>query len=89
MGQTPLHWASWNNHIEIAMLLIARGADVRAKDDDGKTPLHRASWNNHIEIAKLLLDRGAEVKAGDEDGQTPLDKAQSEEMRDLLKKYMK
>jgi len=88
-GHTPLHWASRNNRIEIAKLLLDRGADVKAKDDWGKTPLHRASWNNHIEIAELLLNRGANLEAKDNDGWTPLDLAQSDEMEELLQKYMK
>jgi ankyrin repeat protein len=52
--------------------LIKRGADVRAKDNNGNTPLHYVSINNHIGIAKLLLDRGADVGAKNIWGQTPL-----------------
>ena len=88
-GRTPLHIASRDNSIEIAKLLLDAGADVEAKDKWGQTPLHLASANNAIEIAKLLLDAGADVEAKDDDGETPLDKADSDEMRDLLKKYMK
>ena len=88
-GWTPLHWASDSNHIEIAKLLIDRGADVDAKDNWGWTPLHRACGNNALELAKLLIERGADVEAKDNVGWTPLRKARSEEMRDLLKKYMK
>ena len=88
-GWSPLHWASANNAIEVAKLLIERGADVDAKNVDGWTPLHWASRWNHIEIAKLLLDAGADVEAKEENGETPLDKTQSDEMRELLKKYMK
>jgi ankyrin repeat protein len=86
---TPLHWASLNNRIAIAKLLIDKGADVEAKDYKGWTPLHRASWNNSIEIARLLIERGANVKAKNNKGQTPLDNACSIEMEELLKKYMK
>jgi ankyrin repeat protein len=89
IGRTPLYYASRDNHIEIAKLLLDRGADVEAKDNIGRTPLYSATWNNHIETAKLLLDAGADVKAKDKWGRTPLDLAQSDEMRDLLKKYMK
>ena len=34
-GGTPLHWAAREGHKEIVELLIAKGADVNAKDVDG------------------------------------------------------
>ena len=34
-GYTPLHYAAFNGHKEIAELLIAKGADVNAKDGIG------------------------------------------------------
>ena len=88
-GRTPLHFAANWNRIETAKLLIERGADVEAKDKWGQTPLHFASSWNHIEIAELLLDRGADVEAKDDRGKTPLDVVRSNEIRDLLEKYMK
>jgi ankyrin repeat protein len=89
-GMTPLHWASWKYCIIIiAELFLDAGADVDAKDVIGQTPLHLASIRNHIEIAKLLIKRGADLMAKDKYGATPLDSAQLDEMRELLKKYMK
>jgi len=70
-------------------LAINFGADVNAKGNWGRTPLHLASWHNRIETAKLLLDRGADVEAKNEFGLTPWDFAQSDGMREFLKKYMK
>ena len=43
------------NHKEIAELLIEKGADVNAKEDDGATPLGYAN----DEIADLLRKHGA------------------------------
>jgi len=89
-GETPLHKACYWNRIEIAKLLIERGADVDAKDVIGQTPLHLAvHHHNRIELAKLLLERGADVEAENEDGETPLHLAGSDEIKTLLKKYMK
>jgi ankyrin repeat protein len=89
-GDTPLHKACFENALEISKLLIERGADVDAKDVIGLTPLHWAVLHhNHIEIAKLLLDRGADVEAENEDGETPLDWAKYDEIKTILKKYMK
>ncbi len=39
MKGAPLHFAAGNGHKEIAELLIAKGADVNAKDDIDYTPL--------------------------------------------------
>ena len=75
--------------IEIIELLIGAGADVGAKNEEGKTPLHFAARLNLIEIAELLIEKGADLEAEDKGGETPLDRAQSDEMRELLKKYMK
>jgi ankyrin repeat protein len=88
-GWTPLHFASYWNHIEIAKLLIEVGVDVRATDYDRWTPLHWASICNSIEIAKLLLDAGADMGAKNRWENTPLDLADSDEMKALLKKYQK
>jgi ankyrin repeat protein len=88
-GHTPLHIASRDNHIEIAKLLIERGADVKAKDNDGWTPLHWASLHNRIETAKLLIELGADLDAENNDGETPFDLAHFDEIKTLLKKYMK
>jgi len=86
---TVLHQASWFNDIEIVKLLLDRGADLEAKDKWGRTPLHWASSRNRIETAKLLLDAGADLEAKDKWGRTPLDFADDDEMKTLLKKYMK
>ena len=59
-GGTPLHWVATK---EIAELLIAEGADEKAKDENGGTPLHWAAWGGYKEVAELLIERGADVNA--------------------------
>ena len=50
-------------------LLLDRGADVNAADNDGQTPLHHASREYEvIDAVTLLLDRGADVNAADNNG---------------------
>ena len=87
-GQTPLHLATWNNNIEFTKFLIDAGVDLEAKDVNGRTPLNYTSEFDRIETAKLLLDAGAEKNVMDKWKRTPLDLANNE-MRDLLKQYMK
>jgi ankyrin repeat protein len=32
-GDTPLHNALWKDHVQVAMMLLAKGADVTAKNN--------------------------------------------------------
>ena len=73
--RTPLHGAAIEGHKEIAELLIAEGADVNAKDDDGWTPLFVAVGDGYKKIIELLIANGADVNAKDDVGDTPLDMA--------------
>ena len=62
-GDTPLHKAAFNNHKEIAELLIAKGADVNAKNNFGRTPLDNAIGRKLPEIADLLRKHGGKTGA--------------------------
>ena len=53
-GDTPLHWAAWNNYLEVAQLLISSGAEVDVENNAGNTPLRWAAFNGHQEMVELL-----------------------------------
>jgi ankyrin repeat protein len=73
---TPLHATLFEEgHIEVAKLLIERGADVNALDEEKWTPLHFASRFGHLDVAKWLLAHGASVNSQKKDGWTPLHSA--------------
>jgi uncharacterized protein len=57
-GWTPLHYAAHNNLPEIAQILLGRGADPRARTEDGKTPLDLAREKGHTQVAELLSEVG-------------------------------
>jgi ankyrin repeat protein len=58
--------------VDVARMLIERGADVTAQDDDGWTPLHYLSFLGQEVDARMLIECGADLTAQDENGQTPL-----------------
>jgi ankyrin repeat protein len=70
---TELHDAVAECEIERVRQLIAAGADVNARDEDGATPLHYAGAERHIDIIRLLLDAGADLSSVDEQGKTAED----------------
>ena len=45
--------------LDVARLLLERGADVNRGNDHGWTKLHQAGYGNDRELARLLLDAGA------------------------------
>jgi len=69
---TPLQGAAAFHKLELARLLIARGANVNCCAAEGGTPLHETAGSGQIEFAKLLLEHGANINAKDEHGKTPL-----------------
>jgi ankyrin repeat protein len=81
-------------HKEIIELLIAKGADVNAKNNSGWTPLLMAVLGDRKEVIELLIAKGADVNAKDSRkdsrGETPLDWAIEKnytEIAALLRKH--
>ncbi|XP_055358580.1 ankyrin-3 isoform X10 [Betta splendens] len=71
-GFTPLHIAAHYGNINVATLLLNRGAAVDFMARNDITPLHVASKRGNSTMVKLLLDRGAKIDAKTKDGLTPL-----------------
>ncbi|XP_068635303.1 uncharacterized protein [Aristolochia californica] len=73
-GLTPLHIATWRNHVPIVRRLIAGGADPDARDgESGWTSLHRALHFGHLAVASVLLQSGASLTLEDSKCRTPID----------------
>jgi len=72
---TALHSAARGGHLQLSTDLIARGAEVNARDAHMRTPLHVACEEDHADLALELIFAGAEVNAVDDVGHTALHRA--------------
>lgn len=80
-GDTALHMAAAAFQPRVAELLMAHGADCRARNRRGAEPLHYAADTNHrdplaqAETIRCLLSAGADPGALDRSGVAPLHRA--------------
>jgi ankyrin repeat protein len=84
-GDTALHAAGFSYDKEMAGVLIARGADIRASNRRGAEPLHAAvignpsspTWNPvaQCDVIRFLVEAGADPNAAAAGGVTPLHRA--------------
>jgi ankyrin repeat protein len=71
----PLHAAAAVCDCDTARLLLARGADPNARQQNDFTPLHGAASRGDLEFAKLLVAHGADRNARTADGKSVADVA--------------
>jgi hypothetical protein len=73
---SALDLACYNGNIEIADLLISKGADINYQDRYlGNTPLIMAVISGQEQCVQLLVSRGADIQRKDLSGYTALDRA--------------
>ncbi len=73
-GYTGLHIAAFFGRLEVARLLLSRGADPNAvsQNEARATPLHSAVAGRHRDTAALLIALGSSANAVQKGGWTPL-----------------
>jgi uncharacterized protein len=91
-GFTPLHFAAFFGHDNVARLLLENHADAGAVADNPMKvmPLHSAAAARNLAIARALLEHGAPVNAKQQQGWTALHAAAQHgdrAMVELLLKY--
>jgi ankyrin repeat protein len=63
-GNTPLHWAALNGHLESVKLLIQSGADVTIINRAGHDAVYEAEINDKNEVVDWLLGAVEELEKG-------------------------
>lgn len=70
--RTPLQFATEKDHLDVAELLLKKGADINAQDNMGFTALHWAVDCQQRDVVEFLLANKARIDLQDKQGQTPL-----------------
>ncbi|KAH7125917.1 ankyrin repeat-containing domain protein [Dactylonectria macrodidyma] len=63
-GRTPLSYAAWNGHIDVAQRLVKEGARADSRDKNGASPISYALCSEHVDVVKRL-EKGAQVGSVD------------------------
>lgn len=87
-GWTPLHYACSGPDNGVAAFLIAQGAELNARSENGTTPLMMAARYGSGDLVPLLLKAGAEPRAANEQELTAADFA-DRGGRDMMAKELR
>lgn len=68
-GQTLLHTACWEGHLEIVKLLVQAGADINKRNRVQETPIMLATYKGRLPLVEFLIAKEAELN---HPGWTPL-----------------
>ena len=84
-ANSKLHAAAKSGNTARIQQLLANGAEINAKADNGTTPLHMAMCKKALEGAKLLINAGADVNAKTDNNITPLHLAVANDVAEVAK----
>lgn len=65
LGWTPLMIAVSGGHLDIAKVLIERGAEVNHSNDNGQIALHYAASKGRLEMMELLIQNRSKLNTKD------------------------
>ena len=71
-GERPLHDAAYYGSLSAYQVLVAHGATLTVRSNNGRSALHYAAQGGHPDILAALLSSGLDVNAAAADGQRAL-----------------
>ncbi len=63
-GNTSLHWAALNGHLEAVKILVAAGADPSMTNHTGHDAVYEAEINSNEAVVEWLLKEGMGLETG-------------------------
>lgn len=65
-GETAVHKAALNGHLNVVQYLLPERADVHCQDADGWTALHNACSKGYLDIVRWLCESGGAAEKTDD-----------------------
>jgi len=81
---TPLHLAACYGRFDLLELLLERGAQIDAQDDQGRTALHYAAKNGHGDMCRFLISSGCDHTLADIEGKKGAEAAAQPLQKELI-----
>lgn len=85
-GSTPLHWAAYNGHEDVAAYLLSLNeVKLDVQDNQGQTPLFLATLYGNTRIVRRLLMKGANRRIRNMQKKLPIDIARENNFHNITK----
>ena len=81
---TPLHWATFNGHIEVIWLLIKKGLNYNEVDRFGNNCIHHAVASNRIDILETFLAYGVAADHKNSRGHQPAELTSDSTVKEII-----
>jgi len=82
-GNTALHWAALNGHVDILVVLLQHGADPSILNSAGHDALFEAELNEKSKAAEVLLAEGKGLESTVNGGSVDQEANEEEEEEDV------
>lgn len=79
-GNTALHWAALNGHLESVKVLLEQGADPTITNQRGHDAVYEAELNDKTEVVEWVLKEGGEGLEEGVGGETTEGEAETEDV---------
>ena len=87
LGETPIHKAAGNGHIEIVRILAPLTENPNAPDKLGKTLIFEAAYWGYTEIVKILAPLTDNPNTPNDHGKTPSSVTKNKEIQRFLESF--
>jgi rhodanese-related sulfurtransferase len=87
-GTTPLMKASHKGRSDVVRMLVAAGATLDTRNDDGNNPLWFGCVGGHLDVIDILVESGIDIDNRNDNAATPLMYAASSGKAAIVERFL-